>query len=327
MIEDVELTTELELQTIEEKDGKFYFVAKSLSKDFECEDSRKLLSKKSVGKDYVWRHKHPVDKANVDTHVYGIVADSWLEDGEIFSKYQLYDHTQDHKDMIDLVKERHKANEPLGVSMRYRKYLENGVPIHYDVFEHSGTPYPKCQTCKTIEMGVIEMANEKEESKKDEKVFEDTLKKIKDLEDRLNSKTDIVKELKTKTEALEKEMEKKDKALEDKSKVEKTLEENITDMKNEIEYLKKKPILDKILEVHKLDEAELGFYKMQSVKYLEEKYEQFKKEAVNTKVIATQTQAESEDEANEANDEELSKKEPSFKEFTKLLNLKEKKED
>lgn len=330
MIENKILTVDLQLQSIAETGGVFTFTAKSLSKDFECEKGRKILSEESKGKPYIWRHKHPIQEGNTDTHIYGKVVDSWLENGEIFSKYQMYNHTDEHKAIIEVIKERHEAKEPLGVSMRYRKYLKNKVPIHYDVFEHSGTPYPKCEDCNTIEFGVQTMTNEEnikqEEKKVEEDVLEDSISKIKKLEELLNSKTDILNELEKKVEAYRNEMLKKDSQLEKKEIVEKSLEEKVQDLKNEVDYLTKKPLIDKILEFRSLDEAEIGFYKTQPIKYLEDKLEQISKEVASAKNIEVKTQEESMNESINENEKELEKKEPTMEEFTKHLNLKKKSE-
>ena len=174
MIEEKIFTSEYNVEHVLEEDGKFYFTAVSLDNNFECEDGRKILSKKSIGKPYIWRHKHPIQSGEEESHIYGEVVNSEINDkGFIESKYEVYDHTVDHIAIREAIKERQKIGKPLGVSMRYRKYYIGDKILHYDVFEHSGTPFPKCINCKTKEY-----IGEEEKMPEKEKVIEETQKKL-----------------------------------------------------------------------------------------------------------------------------------------------------
>jgi len=319
-----ELVEEFQLESYEEKDDKFFFTAKALSKDFECEKGRGILAEKSKNRDYVWRHQHPIEEGNFETHIYGYVVDSWLEgvDKEIFSKYEIYGHTKDHLALREIIKERKKVGDPLGVSMRYRKYFDDaGNIIHYDVLEHSGTPYPACSDCKTINYEVINMTNEdkKEEVKKEENEENKSFNKIEELEKLLDSKTKIIDETKLELDKLKKDVALKEKELEKKSIEEKSLEDQIKEMRLEIEFLStKKPIIDKILEVKEIDERMLNFLKAQDPDYLKGKLEDFSKEAVKPHV---KSQEDSANESKEKMEEEVKEKDVAFEQFTQLLNL------
>lgn len=329
MIEEKIFTSDYRLESIEEAEDEFYFTATSLDNNFECEKGREILAKKSIGKAYIWRHQHPIQKGNESTHIYGeVVASKINNKGFIESKYKVYGHTQEHLDIRENIRERQRIGKPLGVSMRFRKYFIGDQILHYDVFEHSGTPFPKCEKCKNLDfIGEKKMPNEESENEEEEQEEElenvdlkESLKKINDLEEKLNSRSSVLEEFKSRIVTLEKEREEADKKLEEAESSEKTLEEQIDELKNEVDYLKKKPLIDSILEARKLDDKELGFYKTQDKEYLELKLEEFKKEA-ESKIHVT-TQEESAEEAQEHADEEFADKEPSMKEFTKHIQHK-----
>lgn len=328
MIEEIVLEEEFTLESIEETEGRFFFTAKALSKDFECEKGRERLSKDSKSKHFIWRHAHPIQEGNEETHIYGNIAESWLEgvDKEIYTKYEIYGHTPDHLALRGVIKERQRTGDPLGVSMRYRKYYIGNEILHYDVLEHSGTPFPACEDCKGKNFEVVTMANEKTEKDKDEDLDEEdvelakSIKKIDDLEAQLNSKTKILEEISTQIVTLEKEMKKKDKKLDEANKTEQSLEDSVKDLRLEVDRLKRKPIVDKILEfAPKLaeDERQLDWLKDQDEEYLKGRLEDAKREAETKPIVKSQ-----EDSANEAienADEELEKKEPSMEHFTKHI--------
>ena len=328
MIEENIVTYDCKLESVHETDGKFLFTATSLDNNFECEKGRAILAKKSVGKPYIWRHQHPIQKGNEEIHIFGEIVASGINDkGFIESTYEIYGHTEDHLSLRKIIKDRQDIGEPLGVSMRYRKYFIGDKILHYDVFEHSGTPFPACNNCKNIKIGVENLTNEGDKTEEEKKLedefdFEESIKKIKELEEGLNSKTNILEDLQKQVDAYKKEIGTRDKELEEKLEKEKTLEDKILDLTKQVEYLGKKPIIDKILEVKDLDEKELEFYKTQEEDYLLEKYEDFKKQAESK--IQVKDQDQTAEEAKDKSDEELSKKEPSFEEFTKFIRLKNK---
>ena len=333
MKEEKTFTSDYTLGNLKEDNGKFFFTATSLDNNFECEKGRAILAKKSIGKHYIWRHQHPIEEGNEDTHIYGEIVNSYINDkGSIESKYEVYGHTEDHLALREDIRKRQKIGKPLGLSMRYRKYYTNDKILHYDVFEHSGTPFPKCVECNNInyigedEMPEKEKQTENENDGKDVKNLDESLKKINELEDQLTSRTKIYEELKSKVETLEADLKEKAETL---KKTEQTLEERVVDLKNEVEYLKKKPIIDRCLEVKKLDARELSFLKTQDKKYLEGKLEQWKKESESQ--IVVQSQEESAEEARKQADTELSKKEPSMAKFTEHIKhrvkIKEKDKD
>jgi len=335
MIKDKIISVELLLESIREKDGRPIILVKALTKDFEEDYVLKMLAEASVGKHYIWRHRHPIDSKHTDNHIYGQVINSYVEDS-LFSEIELFTHTNDHKSYLELLNERLKISEPLGLSMRYRKYYDNEKlekVIHVDVFEESGTPFPKCEKCSTLKMGVINMANE-DENEDEEDLLEISRKKIEALEKMLNEKSESFEKLKCDLKTLEKELSSKDESLEGSDSRIKKLEDTILEMGMEMEFLSiKKPIMDKILEVKELDKDELDFYKSKSVKYLEEKLEQWTKDA--EKKIVTKTIRDS---ANEALKNKEKKKKPkyvidgkeytrdeAFERFTSDLNIEKKK--
>ena len=134
MIEEKIFTSDYRLESIQEDSGKFYFTATSLDNNFECERGRAILAKKSIGKSYIWRHQHPIQDGNEDTHIYGEVVNSRINDkGFIESKYEVYGHTEDHLALREDIKERQLVGKPLGVSMRYRKYIRCGREINREI--------------------------------------------------------------------------------------------------------------------------------------------------------------------------------------------------
>jgi hypothetical protein len=319
------------LESSEEKEGKFFFTAKSLSSDFECEEGLKRLARASINLPLVWRHRHPIDPKHKENHIYGRVDDSRLEDGYIVTTYEVFNHTKDHLAFIEIIKERSKIGDQLGISMHYRKYLEDEKAIHYDVFEHSGTPIPACKTCKTTNFGVKTMANEDEKPKVKENENEENsitdseiLEKIEELEGLLNDKTEKLEEYKTKIDTLELEMKKKSEEIQMKEKETKTVEERVLELETQISYLKKKPIIDKLLEITTIDSNQLEWLKTQDKKYIQGRFEEAKKEA-ETKLHVKSIDESAEDNINKT-EEELEGKEgeakKSFEEFTKYLNNK-----
>lgn len=311
---------EFSLEQVEKGKGNFYFTAKSLSQDFECEDGLKRLSRDSINKHLIWRHTHPIQKEEKKTHIYGRVVDSWLEDGHIWSKYQVYDHTPDHLALQELIEKRLRVGDPLGISMQYRTYSREGKKIHYDVFEHSSTPIPLCETCKTTEFGIEEMTNEDQENEEEQEEkteLEKHIEKIKALEEQLNSKTSSLEEYESKIASLEKEIESKESELEKEKEETMTLEEKVDSLRNEIKRLEKKPIIDKIFEVEQ-DEELIDWYYTKEVSFLEERLEKKREEAEATPITK-----DIEDSANEANVEDNvnEEEEVSFEKFTSQLTM------
>lgn len=324
------INIEFSLELIEERDETFFFTARSLSNNFECEEGLERLARASINKHLVWRHRHPIEDVHKENHVYGRVVQARLEDGYIVSTYEVYNHTKDHLAFIELLKERDKLEDQLGISMHYRRYYnEKNEIIHYDVFEHSGTPFPACESCKTIDIGVKTMTNEKNIKEKPEDKVEneedpdtEILKKIEELEGMLNDKTEKLEEYKVKLESLELEMKKKSEEIDKKNEETKTVEERVLELEKEIGYLKKKPILDKLLELVTIDHVQLEWLKNQKKDYIQRRYEEAKKEAESKP--HTKTIDESADENISKTDKEFEEKEGdtkvSFDKFTKYLN-------
>lgn len=313
---------EFSLEQVEKDKGNFYFTAKSLSQDFECEDGLKRLSRDSINKHLIWRHKHPIEKTEKRSHIYGRVVDSWLEDdGHIWSKYQVYDHTPDHLALQELIEKRLEANDPLGISMQYRTYSRDGRKIHYDVFEHSGTPIPKCSTCKTTDFGIEEMANEDQENEgeqeEEQPELQKHIEKIKELEERLNSKTSSLEEYESKIATLEQEIESKESELKKEKEETMTLEEKVDSLQAEVKKLEKKPIVDKLFEIEN-DEELIDWYYTKNVDFLEQRLEKKVDEAESTPITK-----DIEDSANEANVEDgvNEEEEVSFEQFTSQLSM------
>lgn len=332
--------TDVRLQNFSEENGKFYVVAQALTKDFECETGLNALAKDGIRQAITYRHRHPIQKEHKNAHIFGRVVDAHVGDSLII-KAEMYDHTQDHRDMIEIIKKRDFVNDPMGWSMHYRTYFnEEGKKYHWDVFEIAGTPIPACEKCKTISFGVETMANEnkdpnqKEDKEDDElegaKEMEKALKTIKELEARLNAKTESLEGLKTKIEKLESNIKVKDKELEEKGQESKSLEDRVLEMESTIKYLsEKKPVIDGILEANpEIDEHELKWLKSMDVDYLKTKLEKERKRSVSQ--IQTQ---ELEDSAKKAKalktkeEKEFEEKEKSvtYEQFTSQLEFKKKK--
>jgi len=310
---------EFQLEEIQEQDGNFLFKATSLTEEFEKKPCRERLARDSINKHLIWRHRHPLDDAHNHAHIFGTVINSKATDEAIISEYMPYTHTELHKQFIEEIKEKKASGDPVGISMRYRKYYdESGEITHLDVFEHSLTPFPKCEECLVIDeyIGEKDMTNEKpkkDEDKTKDPAMEDEvkqhLKKIEELEQSLNSNTKALEGYKTQIETLEKDLkeaqeskEQEEKTLEDRVKsLEEKLETQKVEHKNEIEYLKKEPILDKMFEIRKLDKNEQEFYKTLSLEDLTKKKTQWEGEEVKP---ISKTLEDSADEAQDVKNEE-----------------------
>ena len=302
------LTVDFSLEKVDIEDNKVYIVSKSLTNDFEPDYVLEMLAKASKNKHYIWRHRHPIDPKHTQNHIYGEVINSWTEKGALFSKTLLHDHTKDHLAYIELLKEREKPfNESLGLSMRYRKYFDgSGVVVHTDVFEQSGTPYPKCEECGNIDMGVEEIKNENNDNKKcpikkeeenkmsveETKILEESNKKIADLEALLNSKTEAFEVLQGQVKTLESEKKAEENKLEEAEKAERTLKDSVNELEATVTYLLKKPLVDAILELNKELPAELvEWYKTQKEEFLEKEIVRFKKDLETKPIVKSQEQS------------------------------------
>jgi myosin heavy subunit len=332
---------EVQVESSFEENGKFYVVAKALSKDFECEAGRRALAKDIVRQAITWRHRHPLEKEHKENHIYGRAAEGWVDDksGFLMVKAEFYDHTQDHKDFINTIKKRDFVKDPLGWSMHYRTYFneKTGKKYHWDVFELAGTPFPACDKCKTVKIGVEKMVTKNEQENKDEagksqeekelekaKEVEKALETIKELEEKLNSKTEAYEGLNAKIQKLESQIKQKDSELEDKTRAEKSLEDRMLEMENEMKFLKeKKPILDQILELNpSIDERELKWLRSEDKDYLEERLEKEKDNArkkpqakdLEESVLEAQKQKEQEDKELEEKEKDIT-----LKHFTSQL--------
>ncbi len=305
---------------IEEKDGKFYFIGEALTKDYECEDGLKVLAKKLINRDYTWRHRHPIQKEHKENHVYGIVEDAWVGE-KLMVKTRLYDHTEDHQNLIKDIQLRDLVKDPLSLSMHYRTYFnEKGDIKHYDVFELAGTPYPHCKKCnilsgvRKMEKDKPEVENKEEEAELEEKALK-ALETIKGLETELNSKSKAYEELESKVNKLESEIEEKDKQ-------EKTLEDRVLELEDKIDFLStKKPILDKLLEADSdIDEKQAEWIRTQEVSYIKTRLEDAVKKSESQ--IIVQTTEETAEEAQLEQEEEDKKLEVTFDQFISQVGFK-----
>lgn len=291
---------DFKLEATEDKDGKYHFTATSLTEEFEKPPCLERLARDSVKKHVTWRHRHPINDKNNHAHIFGTITSSEVINGRIVSDYEPYTHTDLHKQFIEEIKEKKYVGDPIGVSMRYRKYYDDdGKIIHLDVFEHAVTPYPRCDDCLHIDEYIGENENmlekPKEEIKKDpqgdvvdvvdDKTLEEHMKKIEELEKSLNSKTEVLEGYKTQIETLEKEIKntqdskkQAEMSLEDRVKsLEEKLEVQKKDYENKIDYLKKKPVLEVLFEASPkpLDDKEKKFYETYSLEDLNKKVKEW----------------------------------------------------
>ena len=313
--------------SIEEEDGKFYFIGEALTQDYECEDGLKSIANKTINKHFTWRHRHPIQEKHKENHIYGIVRDSWVKD-KLMVKTELYDHTEFHRKLIKDIQLRDLVNHPLSLSMHYRTYFnEKGEVVHYDVFELAGTPYPHCKECNILDgVRIMEDKTKQLENKEEEAELEKALTAIKDLEKELNSKSVAYEDLETKVKKLESDALIKDKELEDKENKEKTLEDRVLELEGKIDFLStKKPILDKLLEADSdIDKKQAEWIKSQDVSYIEERLEEAIKKAESQ--IIVQTTEETAEDAQLEKEEEDKKLEVTFDQFISQVGFKETRE-
>ena len=240
------LEIDLKLEDLNQADDRFIFSAISITKDFVLEKDLARLAEDSVGKHVVWRHEHPLIPSFNSTHIYGRVLESYAKEGLIYSKYEIYGHTDDHLKVRDVIKKRFELNDPIKISMRFRQYGEEN-PIHYDVVEHSLTPTPACEKCRSIEI-----INESEKMTEKE-----LAKKIQELEEQLTKKDKLLEATEAKVAEVKKQVEDKILELEGKDK---TLEETEDS---------KKEITDQLLEFKdKMNEQDKIIDKLQEENFL-----------------------------------------------------------
>ncbi len=222
------------LEKIEQENDDFFFLARSITKDFVCEKGLGRLSKDSPGKPLVWRHEHPVNPDYKSTHIYGRVLESNVDNGSIVSKYQVYGHTDDHRKIRKVIKKRHEINEPIKISMRFRQYGDDKDPVHFDVIEHSLTPTPACDECK-----VIDILNESDNMPEEEKLKE-VLKEIQELEKQLTKKDKALEQLESKIVTLEKQYEEATKEVETEKSQKDKIADQLLEFKDSLNELKSK---------------------------------------------------------------------------------------
>ena len=210
-----DFNVDFKLEKYEEVEEDFMFTAKSITKDFVCEKGLDRLAKDSLNKPLVWRHEHPVIPDFATTHIYGNVVESHVEEGGIISTYKVYGHTADHLKVRQVIKERHRLEEPIKISMRFRSYETSGAIIHYDVIEHSLTPTPACKDCKMIEF--IHESDNMPETEQDKARAKD-LEKIEALEEDLTKKEKLLEDLEIKISTLEASISEKEEEVEEKVK-------------------------------------------------------------------------------------------------------------
>jgi len=308
---------DLSLESLKENEGKFFFIGEALTQDYECEDGLKALSNKLVNKHFTWRHRHPIEEVHKENHVYGIVRESSVKE-KLMVKVEMYDHTEDHRKLIEDIKLRDFVKNPLSLSMHYRTYFnEEGEIAHYDVFELAGTPYPHCKKCNIIKTGVIKMEKDEKvkptETKEEEGELSEALIKIEELEKELDSKTKTLEDLTSKLEVIDKE-------LEEKETKEKSLEDRVLELESTIKFLEiKKPILDKLLEADStIDEKQAAWLKTEDVSYLKSKLEEALKRAESQIII---TELEETAEGAQAEKEKIEQKieEVTYEQFTSQI--------
>jgi hypothetical protein len=223
------------LEKIEQENDNFFFLARSITKDFVCEKGLKRLAGDSPGKPLVWRHEHPVIPNYKSTHIYGRVLESNAEEGTILSKYQVYGHTDDHRKIREVIEKRHEIGEPIKISMRFRQYGSDKDPVHFDVIEHSLTPTPACDECK-----VIDILNESDNMPEEEKKLEEVLKEIQELEAQLTKKDKALEELESKIVTLEKQYEEATKEVETEKSEKEKIADQLLEFKDALNELKSK---------------------------------------------------------------------------------------
>lgn len=238
---------DFELQNIAISEGKPRFKARSISKEFvPCDEALERLSKNSVGKPLVWRHEHPADIRFNENHIYGEVVRSEVVDGFIESEYELYTHTQDHKKLVKILKDRDELKSPLSISMRFRTYFnEEGQPIHYDVIEHSATPTPACKECVVIDI-------QNEENNMNE--LEEKIKEIEELEEQLTKKDKLLEELEQEVLDIKNSVKKKDEMLEEEKTEKQKIEEKLIAFKDKLNEQSK--LIDEMKEQNKMDKLQ-----------------------------------------------------------------------
>jgi hypothetical protein len=305
---------DLTLEKLEEEDGKFYFIGEALTQDYESEEGLKFLSNKLVNKHFTWRHRHPIEELHKENHVYGIVRESSVKE-KLMVKVEMYEHTEDHRKLIEDIKLRDFVSDPLSLSMHYRTYInEKGEKIHYDVFELAGTPYPHCKECQIIETGVMKLEEDEKkvkqtETKEEEDGLSEAQLKIEELEEELNGKTKTLEELTSKFEKLDKE-------LEEKENKEKSLEDRVLELESTIKFLEiKKPILDKLLEADStIDEKQAVWLKTENVSYLKTRLEEAVKKA-ESQIVVTELEETAEKAHTKKEEEETKVEEVSYEKF------------
>ena len=241
------------------------------------------LNQYSPNQPVLYRHNHPLK--GKDGEVVGRVLDSHIGDvlgsdkkmhKGIIGHAKLMNKTHFQKDIVNYVRAKEQAKDPIKVSIGYVSTSnEEGKIVDRQILEYSLTYKPVCKECGT-KMG------DKEELKMHE------------LEVALESSTSKVTEYESKISELESQLVEKDEEISaSKTKVTE-METRIGAIEAKAIRAEKKPYIDKLVEMEKDDDL-VSFYESLNVKQLQDRCDKIAKRMPNP--IVTQTLNEARDAA------------------------------
>jgi len=278
-----------------ETEDSLSFWAKSISEKEVCEPMMDILISQAPNQPFIFRHRHPASTDEKVIPIFGRIKNAKKEkiDDKLFMVCEFevplkspLGHVLPHnKVFADWIKESYEANDPIGISLAFLKYLEkiNGERKAFwvDLYEASGTHIPACVDCTHIEGGVVMSVNEnagqddatKSKPKEGNKVEQE---KYKELESQLETMTLEKQNLEKEIKGLQDGNETLKKALEEKDGATKLLMEQVTKLaqgvtalEEKLEYAETmKPLVDKLVKLEGRPELE-SFYRTQTKEYLE----------------------------------------------------------
>jgi len=280
----------------------FKFSARSISNNELCLPMMEIALKQVSGLPLLFRHRHPASNESKAIPIFGRSVGGRIEnegdisylvieyeiplnspDGHVLAEKQLF---------AEWVTESDKAGNPIGISLAFIKYLEDGIAYWVDVYEASGTHVPACKTCRKLEENEVhELEGDSimvEDGKK-----EDEKKRYETLEAQLEKLTKEKKEFEDKLVTAEKARETAEKKVEDiraeNSKFQEQLGKTTVALQaltERLDYAEtKKPLVDAVVKHEKRPELE-GFYKAQTVEYLQKELKKWESQ-VNAPAVSS----------------------------------------
>ena len=275
-------------------EGKsFRFTARSISSNEICEPMMKIMLQQVGNMPLLFRHRHPAGNDDKVVPIFGRSTGGRIEKEKdltyLVLDYNVQLSTEDGHELLEKqvfaewVKESNEAGNPIGISLAFIQHLEDGIAYWVDLYEASGTHVPACKSCRhknELEKGgsiVPDDGKDKpDEQKKRYEILEGQLEKMTKEKSELEGKLGAAEtSRRAALDEAEKQKLENGKFKEETVKLATTLKA----LENRLDYAEtKKPLVDAVLKHEKRTELE-GFYKGQTVEYLQGVLKKFESDA------------------------------------------------